>query len=89
MNWAGGNLSLRLQRAAVLRLRTGEKADNVRIDVYDSTGDYLASGIDGRKSQCTATARDQLGQIMKRGKLVIYGDVGQTFMYAPKAARFM
>ena len=29
-------------------------------------------------------AQDQLGQIMKRGKLVIYGDVGQTFMYGAK-----
>ncbi len=29
-------------------------------------------------------AQDQLGQIMKRGKLVVYGDVGQTFMYGAK-----
>ncbi len=28
--------------------------------------------------------QDQLGQIMKRGKLVVYGDVGQTFMYGAK-----
>ena len=29
-------------------------------------------------------AQDQLGQIMKRGKLVVHGDVGQTFMYGAK-----
>ena len=29
-------------------------------------------------------AQDQLGQIMKSGKLVVYGDVGQTFMYGAK-----
>ena len=29
-------------------------------------------------------AQDQLGQIMKSGKLVIYGDTGQTFMYGAK-----
>ncbi len=29
-------------------------------------------------------AQDQLGQILKSGKLVVYGDVGQTFMYGAK-----
>jgi glutamate synthase domain-containing protein 3 len=28
--------------------------------------------------------QDQLGQITKSGKLVVYGDVGQTFMYGAK-----
>jgi glutamate synthase domain-containing protein 3 len=56
----------------------------VRIDVYDSSGDYLASGIDGMEIHVHGNAQDQLGQIMKRGKLVIYGDVGQTFMYGAK-----
>lgn len=58
--------------------------DGVRIDVYDSSGDYLASGIDGLRINVHGNAQDQLGQIMKRGKLVIYGDVGQTFMYGAK-----
>nr|MBC8360123.1 glutamate synthase [Candidatus Desulfatibia profunda] len=58
--------------------------DDVRIDVYDSSGDYLASGIDGLKIYVHGNAQDQLGQIMKRGKLVVYGDVGQTFMYGAK-----
>jgi glutamate synthase domain-containing protein 1 len=59
-------------------------SDDVRIDVYDSSGDYLASGIDGLEMHVHGNAQDQLGQIMKRGKLVIYGDVGQTFMYGAK-----
>ena len=62
----------------------GPETDDVRIDVYDSSGDYLASGIDGMEIQVHGNAQDQLGQIMKRGKLVVYGDVGQTFMYGAK-----
>lgn len=58
--------------------------DNVRIDVYDSSGDYLASGIDGLEIHVHGNAQDQVGQILKRGKLVIHGDVGQTFMYGAK-----
>ena len=30
------------------------------------------------------SAQDQVGQIIKSGKLVIFGDVGQTFMYGAK-----
>jgi glutamate synthase domain-containing protein 3 len=52
--------------------------------VYGSSGDYLASGIDGLEIFVHGNAQDQLGQIMKKGKLVIYGDVGQTFMYGAK-----
>jgi len=62
----------------------GNDTDGVRIDVYDSSGDYLASGIDGLEIYVHGNAQDQLGQIMKRGKLVVYGDVGQTFMYGAK-----
>ncbi|MBN1190043.1 MAG: hypothetical protein JXA46_09855 [Dehalococcoidales bacterium] len=59
-------------------------SDGVRIDVYGSSGDYLSSGIDGLEIYVHGNAQDQVGQIMKRGKLVIYGDVGQTFMYGAK-----
>jgi glutamate synthase domain-containing protein 3 len=62
----------------------GPDTDDVRIDAYGSTGDYLASGIDGMSISIHGNAQDQLGQIMKRGKLVVYGDVGQTFMYGAK-----
>lgn len=62
----------------------GPDTDDVTIDVYDSSGDYLASGIDGMKISVHGNAQDQLGQIIKRGKLVIYGDVGQTFLYGAK-----
>jgi glutamate synthase domain-containing protein 1/glutamate synthase domain-containing protein 3 len=62
----------------------GADTDEVRIDAYGSTGDYLASGIDGMTIHIHGNAQDQLAQIMKRGKLVVYGDVGQTFMYGAK-----
>ncbi len=62
----------------------GPATKNVRIDVYGSSGDYLASGIDGMEIYVHSNAQDQLCQIMKRGKLVVFGDVGQTFMYGAK-----
>jgi glutamate synthase domain-containing protein 1/glutamate synthase domain-containing protein 3 len=62
----------------------GNDSQGVRIDVYDSSGDYLASGIDGLELYVHGNAQDQLGQIMKQGKLVVYGDVGQTLMYGAK-----
>ncbi len=62
----------------------GPETDGVRIDIYDSSGDYLASGIDGLHIYVHGNGQDQIGQITKRGKLVVYGDVGQTFMYGAK-----
>ncbi len=62
----------------------GPNSTGVRIDAFDSTGDYLASGIDGLEIHVHGNAQDQLGQILKSGKLVVYGDVGQTFMYGAK-----
>lgn len=65
----------------------GSNTHGVRIDVYGSSGDYLASGIDGAEVYVHGSAQDQLAQIMKDGKLVVYGDVGQTFMYAAKGGQ--
>src|SRR5205085_7014089 len=62
----------------------GTASEGLRIDVYGSPGDYLASGIDGAEIIVHGSAQDQLAQIMKAGQLVIYGDVGQTFMYGAK-----
>ncbi|MCX8022620.1 MAG: hypothetical protein N2745_07595 [Syntrophorhabdaceae bacterium] len=62
----------------------GPDTKGVRIDAYGSTGDYLASGIDGMEIYVHGNGQDQLGQIIKAGKLVVYGDVGQTFMYGAK-----
>ena len=62
----------------------GPDTHDVVIDAYDSTGDYFASGIDGMTINVHNNAQDQLGQIIKDGKLVIYGDVGQTFLYGAK-----
>jgi glutamate synthase domain-containing protein 3 len=62
----------------------GPETADVFIEVYGSSGDYLASGIDGLSMTVHGNAQDQLGQIIKTGKLVIHGDVGQTFMYGAK-----
>jgi glutamate synthase domain-containing protein 1/glutamate synthase domain-containing protein 3 len=62
----------------------GPATAGVRIDLYGSSGDYLASGADGLELHVHGNAQDQVAQIMKRGKLVIHGDVGQTFMYGAK-----
>ena len=65
----------------------GPETAEVTIDVYGSSGDYLASGIDGLTITVHGNAQDQLGQIIKDGKLVIHGDVGQTFMYGAKGGQ--
>jgi len=65
----------------------GANSSGVRIDVYGSSGDYLASGLDGMEIHVHGNAQDQLCQIMKAGKLVVHGDVGQTFGYAAKGGQ--
>lgn len=62
----------------------GPKTEDVRIDLYGSSGDYTASGIDGMEMHFHGNGQDQIGQIMKRGTVVIHGDVGQCFMYGAK-----
>jgi glutamate synthase domain-containing protein 3 len=62
----------------------GPGTKGARIDVYGSSGDYLASGMDGLEIVVHGNAQDQLGQILASGKLVIHGDVGQTFLYGAK-----
>ena len=62
----------------------GPATDGLRVDCYDNPGDYLASGVDGLEAYVHGNAQDQLCQIAKRGKVVIYGDVGQTFLYGAK-----
>ncbi len=65
----------------------GPRTDDVRIDLYGSSGDYVASGIDGMEIHIHGNGQDQLGQIMKRGLFVVHGDVGQCFMYGAKGGR--
>jgi len=65
----------------------GPSSGGVRIDIYGSSGDYLGSGIDGLSLYVHGNAQDQVGQIMKSGKVVIYGDTGQTFMYGAKGGQ--
>ncbi|MBI4617264.1 MAG: glutamate synthase [Planctomycetes bacterium] len=62
----------------------GPDSDGVRIDLYGAVGDYAASGLDGGLVAIHGDGQDQLGQILKRGRLVVYGDVGQTFLYGAK-----
>ncbi|MFH0845565.1 MAG: glutamate synthase [Pseudomonadota bacterium] len=62
----------------------GPASEGVRIDIYGSSGDYLGSGIDGLSIYVHGNGQDQIGQIMKSGKMVIYGDTGQTFLYGAK-----
>ena len=62
----------------------GPDTTGVRIDLFGSSGDYTASGIDGMEIYIHDNAQDQLAQIMKAGRLVVYGDVGQAFMYGAK-----
>jgi hypothetical protein len=65
----------------------GPDSGGVRIDVYGNAGDYLGSGLDGAEVHLHGHGQDQLGQILKAGKLVVYGDVGQTFMYGAKGGQ--
>jgi glutamate synthase domain-containing protein 1/glutamate synthase domain-containing protein 3 len=62
----------------------GPHSEGFRIDTFGNPGDYLGSGLDGAEIYVHGSAQDQVAQIMKSGKLVICGDVGQTFMYAAK-----
>ena len=62
----------------------GPKSAGVEIEAFGSTGDYLASGLDGASITVHNNAQDQIGQILNSGKLVVHGDVGQTFMYGAK-----
>ncbi len=62
----------------------GSMTSGVRMDLYGSSGDYEASGIDGMEIHVHGNAQDQIAQIMKDGLLVIHGDVGQCFMYGAK-----
>ena len=78
-------ITLRDARPTVLRLwpRTEDRPAS-RSTSYGSSGDYLASGLDGAEVTIHGNGQDQLGQILTSGKLVIHGDVGQTFMYGAK-----
>jgi glutamate synthase domain-containing protein 1/glutamate synthase domain-containing protein 3 len=62
----------------------GPNTEDVRIDVFGSSGDYLGSGMDGAQLYVHGDAQDQVGQILKSGRIVIFGNVGQTFLYGAK-----
>ncbi len=62
----------------------GPNTSGLRIDCYGDIGDYAGSGLDGAEMHIHGAGQDQAAQIMKAGKLVIHGDIGQAFMYAAK-----
>jgi glutamate synthase domain-containing protein 1/glutamate synthase domain-containing protein 3 len=62
----------------------GPATEEVRIDLFGASGDYVASGIDGMELHIHDNGQDQLAQITKAGRLVVHGDVGQAFMYGAK-----
>ncbi|MFQ6060099.1 MAG: glutamate synthase, partial [Thermoplasmata archaeon] len=62
----------------------GPNSVEVRIDTYGDIGDYVGSGIDGLELFVHGPGQDQALQIIKSGRAVFYGDVGQTFMYGAK-----
>ena len=74
-NWRGGRFA---------GVGFGSDTQDVTIHMYGDVGDYTASGLDGAEVHIHADGQDQLGQIMKSGKLIIHGDVGQTFLYGAK-----
>jgi glutamate synthase domain-containing protein 1/glutamate synthase domain-containing protein 3 len=65
----------------------GPRTNDLRIDCYGDVGDYVASGIDGAEVNVHGAAQDQAAQIMKYGRLIVHGDVGQAFMYAAKGGQ--
>ncbi len=76
--WRGGRFA-----ACGLGPRTGDTC----IHLYGDVGDYAGSGLDGAEVHLHSDGQDQVGQILKDGKLVIYGDVGQTFLYGAKGGQ--
>ncbi|MFH1759942.1 MAG: glutamate synthase [bacterium] len=62
----------------------GPDSAEIKIDLYGSSGDYAGSGMQGCRLYIHNDAQDQLGQILKSGKLTVFGSVGQTFMYGAK-----
>lgn len=62
----------------------GPRSDGVLIHLYGDVGDYAASGLDGAEVHIHGHAQDQVGQIIRSGRLVVHGDVGQTFLYGAK-----
>jgi glutamate synthase domain-containing protein 1 len=74
-NWRGGRFAA---------CGFGPGTADLRVDLYGDVGDYAASGLDGVQVYLHGDGQDQLGQIVKSGKLVVYGDVGQTFLYGAK-----
>jgi hypothetical protein len=49
----------------------GPHTADLRVDLYGDVGDYAGSGLDGAQIYLHGDGQDQLGQIVKSGKLVV------------------
>ncbi len=65
----------------------GPESNGVRLDVYGSCGDYLASGNDGMTIHMHGNGQDQIAQIHNNGTTVVHGDVGQCYGYGAKGGK--
>jgi len=65
----------------------GPESNGVRLDVYGSCGDYLASGNDGMIIHMHGNGQDQIAQIHNSGTTVVHGDVGQCYGYGAKGGK--
>lgn len=62
----------------------GLESGDMGVELYGDLGDYFGSGLDGVEVVVHVDVQDQVGQILKSGWFVIYGDVGQIFFYGVK-----
>ncbi len=83
MGWKG-LICYRLKGHRFVGSGLGPRSQGVCLHVFGSSGDYLASSMDGAELIVHDSGQDQVGQILKSGKIVIHGDVGQTFLYGAK-----
>ena len=57
---------------------------NVKIFIDGVPGNDLGAFMDGPHVVVNSNAQDNVGNTMNSGKIVIHGDVGQTFLYGAK-----
>jgi len=67
----------------------GPESHEAVIDAYGSTGDYLASGLDGASVIVHGNAQDQVAQILKTGRLVCTEMSARPSCMGRRAAMFL
>jgi len=84
MNWVGATFAYNWRGGRFAACGLGPHTAGVQVELYGDVGNYAASGLDRAEAHIHGDAQDQVGQILKDGKLVIHGDVGQTCLYGAK-----